>query len=188
MVQEGLYDRILKALHEVAFDATAWPEAAGLIDAACGLQGNVLVFGAGRPQQDAEEIYLAQFCYRGQRHEDFERLYFNDYWPRDERLPRLRQLPDSRLVHVNELYTEAERKTSATYNEMMPLTSSRNSPERAPGRTRWDARGVGTPRSRRWGRLGNRSDPDDRAASSPRAAVSGGPARASRSRSARGVG
>ena len=126
MGQEDLYDRILTTLHEVAFDAAGWPAAAGLIDAACGVKGNALVFAGGRPGQDAE-LYLAQFCFRGQRREDFERLYFGGYWSRDERLPRLRQLPDSRLIHVSELYTEAERRTSATYNEVMPLTSSQDS-------------------------------------------------------------
>lgn len=125
MGQADLYDRILKALHEVAFDATGWPVAAGLIDAACGVRGNALVFAGGGPRQPVE-VYLAQFCFRGQRREDFERLYFDDYWSRDERVPRLRRLPDSRLVHVRELYTEAERKTSATYNEALPRTGTQD--------------------------------------------------------------
>ena len=161
--QEDLYDRILKALHDVPFDAAAWPEAAGLIDAACGVKGNALVFAGGRPGQDAE-LYLVQFCFRGQRREDFERLYLGDYWSRDERLPRLRQLPDSRLVHVSELYTEAERRTSATYNEVMPLTSSQDSLNvrlDGPGGTHvvWaladpvDAGGWGTVRTRMVERL-----------------------------------
>lgn len=36
-------------------------------------------------------------------------------------------LPDSRLVHVRELYIEAERKTSATYNEALRLTGCQDS-------------------------------------------------------------
>lgn len=126
MRPQDLYDRILRSLQEVAFDATGWPETAGLIDAACGVKGNALVFAGGRPHQDVE-VYFAQFCFRGQRREDFERLYLSDYWSRDERLPRLRRMSDSRLVHVRELYTEAERKTSATYNEAMRLTSTQDS-------------------------------------------------------------
>ena len=47
MSQRDLYDRILRSLHEVSFDATGWPQAAGLIDAACGVKGNALVFGGG---------------------------------------------------------------------------------------------------------------------------------------------
>ena len=96
MGQQDLYDRILRLLHEVAFDATGWPETAGLIDAACGVKGNALVLAGGHPQHGVE-VHFARFCFRGQRREDFERLYLNDYMSRDERLPRLRQLPDSRL-------------------------------------------------------------------------------------------
>ena len=126
MSQQDLYDRILRSLHDVSFDATGWPEAAGLVDAACGLKGNALVFGGGRSPQETE-IHFARFCFRGRRREDFERLYFSDYMPRDERNPRIRRLPDSQLVHNTELYTEAERKTSATYNEVQRLTESQDS-------------------------------------------------------------
>ena len=125
MGQQDLYDRILRSLHEVAFDATGWPEAAGIIDVACDLKGNGLVFSGGRTWQDVE-LHFAQFCFRGQRREDFERLYLRDYFPRDEKIPRVRQLPDSLLVHSTELYTEAERKKSATFNEAMRLTGTQD--------------------------------------------------------------
>ena len=49
-----------------------------------------------------------------------------DYWHRDERVLRLRQLPDSLLVHVSDLYTEAERRRSATYNEALPRSESQD--------------------------------------------------------------
>ena len=126
MSQRDLYDRILRSLHEVALDATGWPEAAGLIDAACGVKGSALVFGGARSPQEME-IHFAQFCFRGQRRGDFERLYFNHYQPGDERSPRMTRLPDSQLVHNTELYTEAERKTSATYNEVQRITESQDS-------------------------------------------------------------
>ena len=41
------------------------------------------------------------------------------YHPIDERVPRVRQLPDSRLMHIKDLYTAQELKTSPTYNEML---------------------------------------------------------------------
>ncbi len=158
MDQQYLYDRILGSLHEAAFDATRWPEASGLIDAACGVKGDALVIAGGHSYQDAE-VYFAQFCFRGQRREDFERLYLGDYWSRDERIPRLRRLPDSRLVQVRGLYTEAERKTSATYNEAMRSTETQDSLNvrlDGPGGTRvvWalgdpvDADGWGSDRTR----------------------------------------
>jgi DNA-binding CsgD family transcriptional regulator len=158
MGEQALYDRILRSLHRVAFDATGWPEAAGLIDVACGLKGNGLVFAGGHSQQDVE-IYLVQFCFRGQRREDIEQRYLCDYWFRDERIPRLRHLPDSQLVHVGDLYTEAEKRTSATYNEAMRLAGTQDSLDvrlDGPRGTRivWslggpvDARGWATDRTR----------------------------------------
>ena len=158
-----LYDRVLRSLHEAAFDVTAWPEAAGLIDDACGVQGDAIGFAGGHPPQGVE-LYFAQHCFRGQRREDFERLYLNDYWHRDERLPRLRKLPDSLLVHVRELYSTAERKISATYNEALPRTGCQDSLNvrlDGPCRTRviWqlgdpvDADGWGTDRVRMIERL-----------------------------------
>ena len=55
----------------------------------------------------------------GQRREDLEREYLENYHPNDERVPRFRQLPAGRLVHVNDLYTAEELRTSPTYNEML---------------------------------------------------------------------
>ena len=55
---------------------------------------------------------------RGQRREDLEREYLETYHPIDESVPRLRQLADSRVVHITDLYTAEELKTSPTYNEL----------------------------------------------------------------------
>ena len=46
---------------------------------------------------------------------------------RDERLPRIRQLPDGRIAHISSLYTEEEKKTSVVYNEALPLGDTRDS-------------------------------------------------------------
>ena len=59
------------------------------------------------------------FYYRGQRRAELEREYLEVYHPIDERIPRFRQLPDSRLVRVADLYTAEELKTSPTYNEIL---------------------------------------------------------------------
>ena len=56
---------------------------------------------------------------RGQRREDLEREYLENYHAIDERVPRFRQLPVSRLVHITDLYTGEELKTSPTYNELL---------------------------------------------------------------------
>ena len=107
-------------------DDALWPATAGLIDEACGIKGNILAFGDGHTNDDVE-LYLVRFCFRGQRRQDWEREYLEVYYPWDERLPRLRQLPDSQIVHVSDLYTEAELKTSPAYNEAMPRSDTQNS-------------------------------------------------------------
>ena len=125
MGDQELFERILGSLHEAALDDAHWPATAGLIDEAIGSKGNFLVFGERRSREDVE-ILLKRFCYRGERNEYFERLYYDVYHSSDERMPRFRQLPDSRLVRVAELYTDQERKTSPAFNEAMPLGETQN--------------------------------------------------------------
>ena len=48
------------------------------------------------------------------------------YHPLDERVPRLRTLPDGKLVHVHDVYLEEERKTSTAYNEAMAVVGGQN--------------------------------------------------------------
>ena len=126
MSQKHAFDLIVAPLHDAALDESRWLATAALIDDACRTKGNMLVFGDGQAQDDVE-IFMARFCYRGQRDEELEREYFADYYPRDERVPRLRQLPDGQLVHVRSLYTEQEVKRSATYNEALPRSHTQNS-------------------------------------------------------------
>ena len=85
----------------------------------------MLVSGSG-DSQDEVEVLFAQFCFRGQRREDLERLFFGTYHAVDERIPRIRQLPDSQVVHVDSLYTDEEKKTSVVYNEALALADTRN--------------------------------------------------------------
>ena len=121
------FERILGSLHEAALDDAHWLTASGLIDDACGSKGNLLVFGEGRSREDTK-ILFARFCYRGKRNKQFERQYFDVYHSIDERVIRFRQLPDSRLVSVAELYTEQERKTSLVFNKALPAAEAQNGP------------------------------------------------------------
>ena len=102
-----------------------WPATSGLIDELCGVKGNHLVLGDGEALDDID-IFFAQFCYRGQRHVALEREYFEDWYAVDERLPRIRTLPDGRPTPTPSLFSEAEMKTSAVYNELMPRTGTRD--------------------------------------------------------------
>ena len=125
MSDQDAFDRILASLYDAMLDDTLWPATSALIDEACGLQGNGLLVGAG-PKDDVRVLF-AQGYYRGERREDLEREYFEVYRPIDERVPRLQQLPDSRVAHITELYTAEELQTSPAYNESMLRLSSQNS-------------------------------------------------------------
>jgi len=125
MSERDAFDRILASLHEATFDDSHWLPTFSLIDDACRTKGNMLTFAEGRTQ-DELEISFARFCFRGERNRELERQYFEDYLPRDERIPRVRKLPDSRIFHIPDLYTDQELRTSAAYNEMLPLGGSQN--------------------------------------------------------------
>ena len=109
------FDRILAALQRAALDDTLWPATAALIDEACGIVGNGLAVGGG--VGDDARVHFAGLYQRGERDRAGEREYFEDYYARDERVPRLRKAPDGQLLHIPRLYGEEELKTSATYNE-----------------------------------------------------------------------
>lgn len=126
MNRQDLFERILASLHAGALDDARWPATSGLIDEMCGVKGNHLVFGDGMRQDDID-IFFARFCYRGERHAALEREYFGVWHAVDERLPRIRALPDNQLASVPSLFGEDEMKTSALYNELMPRTDTRNS-------------------------------------------------------------
>ena len=125
MSAQDAFERILASLYEAMLDDTLWPATSALIDEACGIQGNGIMVGAG--PRDAVRALFVGLYYRGERREDWEREYLEVYHPIDESVPRFRQLPDSRVVHVTDLYTAEELKTSLTYNEALHLGSAQNS-------------------------------------------------------------
>ena len=125
MSDQDAFERILTALYDAMLDDTRWPGVSALIDEVCGITGNDLIVSEG-PTDDVRVLFVGAYC-RGQRREDQERDYLENYYPTDERVPRFRQLPDSRLVHVKDLLTAEELKTSPTYNDMLLRTGGQNS-------------------------------------------------------------
>ena len=117
MNNQDAFERILASLYDAMLDETRWPATSALIDEACGITGNGLMVAEG-PKDDVRGLFVGLY-YRGQRREDLEREYLEHYHAIDERVPRFRQLPVSRLVHINDLYTAEELKTSPTYNELL---------------------------------------------------------------------
>ena len=126
MSERDQYDRILMSLHDAMLDDARWPATARLIDEACRTKGNMIGFGERHPHEDMQ-VFFARICHRGEWRQDWEREYFEDFYPSDERIPRLAQMDDSRLVHVRDLYTDAEKKTSLVYNEAMSRADAQDS-------------------------------------------------------------
>ena len=126
MSEREAFDRILVSLHEVALDPAHWSPATALIDDTLRAHGSSMVFGDGCSEED-RRIYFVWDFFRGERNRDLERWYFENYYARDERVPRLRHLSDSRLAHITDLYTDEELKTSAAYNEALARGHAQNS-------------------------------------------------------------
>ena len=118
----GQFDRILASLHEVALDYSRWPAASVLIDEALGTHGSSMLFADGEDEQI--RVFFAWTLYRGVPNPEAERWYYENFYPIDERAPRVRKARDSQLLHMSEVYTEEELKTSPAYNAL--LTRGRN--------------------------------------------------------------
>ena len=125
MSRHDRFERLLASLHDAMLDEAHWPIASARIDEACGSKGNILISSEGGLGNHAE-VFFARVCYRGQRHEQYENEYFRVYHHRDERGPRLRQLPDSQIVSVEALYTDEEKRRSVAYNEMLARSDTGN--------------------------------------------------------------
>ena len=119
------FDRVIASLNEATLDDARWPAASALVDEACGSKGNILVSSEGGVD-DNLDVYFARCVYRGERHQEFEDEYFRVYHHIDERGPRLRRLPDSRIVGIEELYTDEEKRVSVAYNEMLARSDTGN--------------------------------------------------------------
>ena len=116
MNRREAFESIVDSLNEAMLDDARWPEASALIDEAFRAKGSVLVFGDERPKGNIE-IFFTKCYFRGVDRSSWLREYFRDYHAEDEHLPRLRALPDAKIVPVAELYSEQELKTSRAYNE-----------------------------------------------------------------------
>ena len=107
MSQRDDFDRVMTSLHDAMLDDAHWPATSVLIDDACDINGSNLLVGRNRA---TTQVFF------GQRHEQRQHWYFANCFFQDEAVPRIVELPDSRLIPVSELYTEEEKKTSLAYN------------------------------------------------------------------------
>ena len=116
---------ILAALLRAALDDAHWPAASALIDEACGIKGNLLTTAAGDSRAN---ISISRFAFhlRGEQRPDLERLYLENFYRTDERIPRVRALQDFELAHTEQLYTDNEKRTSRAYREVSALSHTGN--------------------------------------------------------------
>ena len=124
MNPDDAFERIVGLLYEAALDDALWPAAATLFEEAIGASGSILAVSEG--SGDDARLHFARYLYRGESHPEPVREYFDVYHAQDEGIQRVRRLPHGRLTHGPELYTEEERKTSAAFNEGLPLLGCRN--------------------------------------------------------------
>ena len=121
---QDAFDRVMASLNDAMLNDAQWPHTSALIDEACGTTGNAVVVSEGFGEN--ARIHFRAPYHRGRRHEEREEDYFRNYHHRDECVPRLWRLPDGRLAHVSELYTDQEKKTSPAYNEIKVRLGARN--------------------------------------------------------------
>ena len=126
MNEREKFERILASVHEAALDDARWPSASALIDDALGVHGNCLAFADLNSSKELQFLFVGIF-FRGQRHHELEREYIEDYYSLDERVPRFGQVPDSKLYHITDLFTEEELKNSALYNDFSNRMHAQNS-------------------------------------------------------------
>ena len=119
MSQQDKFDRIIASLHEAMLGDAHWRETSALIDDACGTNGDQLVVVDGRSSHDKPEWLFDQFHYHGKPAKEMAQDYVENFFRRDERIPRIIRLPDQRLVRATDLLTERELRTSAVYNDFL---------------------------------------------------------------------
>ena len=124
MNPDDAFERILASLHEAMLDDTRWPATSALIDEACGTGGSSLVVSEGSGRE--HRIHFARLLYRGESRQDLAREYFEVHYRRDAARRRLKDRPEGRLVHLPDLWTEEERRTSPVYNEGYRRLGARN--------------------------------------------------------------
>ena len=115
MSDQDAFGRILSAMHEAAFEPARWTRAIGLIEESLGVHGSSLACGEGESER-GYQFYFLWTCLHGERRPDLERLWLETGFPADQSISRYRPFPFDRTIHITEVYTEEELKTSVGYN------------------------------------------------------------------------
>ena len=125
MITEEAFAHVVQNVYRAAVADVTWVSAAGSINDMIGTHGHSLTY-AQAGALDGPVIHMARFFVAAQRRQDLEQSYFRNYYPRDEAIPRLYGLRDGELVHKADLYTDREKRMSATYNEFRRAHHTQN--------------------------------------------------------------
>ena len=109
---DDAFERCLELLYRAALDDASWSAVSAAIDESCGAVGNALVVA-----ERSGDIRFIQPLYRGEANWEVAREYLENYYPHDEVMLRRMASADGRLLHMSEIYSETELKTSVAYNE-----------------------------------------------------------------------
>jgi len=109
------FGRIVAAMHEAAFEPAQWPRTVALIEESLGVHGSSLACGEGESDHDYQ-IHFLWTCIHGERRPDLERLWLETGFPEDRSISRYGRFPFDRTIHISEVYTEEELKTSLGYH------------------------------------------------------------------------
>lgn len=116
MFTQDSLDLALGHLYKAALGDVSWVSASAMINDLVRANGHSVTFvEVGANGESA--IRLSRFFVGSEHRVDLERLYYRDYFWRDEAIPRLAGLDDGELAHKTDLYTDQEKKTSVVYNE-----------------------------------------------------------------------
>lgn len=125
MSAEDRFEVVVENLYRAALADVSWVSVAASINDLIRTVGHSLTYAEAK-SGGVPGIHLARVFVGRERRSDLEQLYFRDYYPRDEAIPRLYGLRHSELVHKSDVYTDEEKKASVAYNEFRCVHGTEN--------------------------------------------------------------
>lgn len=119
------FEAVVEDLYRAALAEVSWVSVAASINELVGTVGHSLTY-ADPGSRGVPIVHMARVFIGTDRRSDLEHLYFRDYFPRDEAIPRLYGLRDGELVHKSDVYSDEEKKSSVAYNEYLCAHGAEN--------------------------------------------------------------